>query len=346
MISILLNDRVAARTPRRFGVNVEMQDHYERCNLWDWLADSGASVIREFHPEKYLRRHPMEPKKVAGISSKADFDAWRRRLVAAPETLAWDDYMFNEPIRWLGVPDGIIGKVKEGMMEPIVSMGYYPRMFPEPLMRILSGDELAPRSASYPKAEGTSPLSEGLWEKMPTDDEINWRAAASAYEYYFAFMHHYTKEFGVRYFNLHNEPDFCYPYFHYPPELMPDPPRHNQNYGRRIGVPTYLVPIAMQMAVLSRIARIAMEDVRDGLGNSQLARDLTLSSPPWDDGWEYYWQLAYQHVDICDYHHYAPDHRLFEQLHRRVSIQVGKMPGKKTACTEYGRKGGRMRAEG
>jgi hypothetical protein len=48
-------------------------------------------------------------------------------------------------------------------------------------------------------------------------------------------------------------------------------------------------------------------------------------------------------VDICDYHHYAPDYRLFEQVHRRVAVRVQQTPGKKTACTEFGRKGGPIR---
>ena len=343
MIGILIGDRIAGRTPRRFGVNVEVQDHFDRCNLWDWLADSGATVIREFHPEKYLRRDPMDPGLVAGIRSKADFDAWRGKLAAAPEALPWDKYLFNEPVKWLGVPDGIIGKVKAGKMEPIVSMGYYPRMFPEPLTRGLSADELAPHSAACPQAEGKAPLAEGVWERMPADDEINWRAAACAYEYYFAFMHHYTNGFGVRYFNLHNEPEFYYRNFHYPLELMPDPPKHNQKYGPGLGVPAYFMPIIMQMAVLSRIARIACEDVRSGLADPELKRDLALAGPAWDSGWEPYWKLAHPYVDICDYHHYAPDHRLFEHAHRRVAISVGNTPGRKTACTEYGRKGGAIR---
>ena len=79
MFSILVGNKVVAQTPRHFGVNVEVQEHYDRCNLWDWLVDSGASVIREFHPEKYLRKEPLTPKQLEGIRTKADFDQWRQR---------------------------------------------------------------------------------------------------------------------------------------------------------------------------------------------------------------------------------------------------------------------------
>ena len=342
MFSVLIGKRVVAQTPRRFGVNVEVQEHYDRCNLWDWLADSGATVIREFHPEKYLRKERLTCEQLSGISSKADFDQWRQQLAAHPESLPWHLFLFNEPVKWLGVPDGIIGKVKQGGMEPIVSMGYYPRMFSEPLLRFLSPDELAPHAASYGEMKTPSPLVPGVWEQMPGDQDINWRAAAAAYEYYFAFLYHYANDFSVRYFNLHNEPEFYYRSFHFPPELMPDPPKYYQPYGA-YGTSRYLVPMAMQMAVLSRIARIACEDVQTGLKDPELARDLTLASPAWGGNSEYYWSLAHPFVDIEDYHCYTTNPGAFAQFHHRVSMTVAQTPGKKTACTEYGRKGGPVR---
>jgi len=201
---------------------------------------------------------------------------------------------------------------------------------------------LAPAAASYGPANEPSPLVPGVWERMPTDDEINWKAAAAAYEYYFACLYHFASGFDVRYFNLHNEPEFYYRYFHFPPELMPDPPKYHRQYGEH-STSTYLVPMVMQMAVLSRIARIACEDVRAGLKNPQLARDLTLASPAWAGPSEYYWSLAHPYVDISDYHRYTIDLGVFAQCHHQASITVGRTPGKKIACTEYGRKGGPIR---
>ena len=64
-----------ARTPRRLGVNAELQDHHDETNLWDWIADSGAGAVREFHPEVSLRRAPAEPGTWGPISGRADFDA-------------------------------------------------------------------------------------------------------------------------------------------------------------------------------------------------------------------------------------------------------------------------------
>ena len=342
MYSILVGKKVVAQTPHRFGVNVEVQDHYERCNLWDWLVDSGSTVLRECHPWAYFRRTPMDPKLLVGIKNKAGFEQWRKGLAAHPETLAWDMYMFNESLKWLGVPDGIIGKVKAGRMEPIISMDYYPRMFPQSLVRYLDSGDLSPHAASYGEMKDPSPLVPGVWERMPTDDEINWQAAAAAYEYYFACLYHFTGTHRVRYFNLHNEPEFYYRYFYFPAELMPDPPKFYQKYGA-FNTSSYMVPMVMQMAVLSKIARWACDDVKAGLNNPQTARDLTLASPAWAGPSEYFWSLAHPYVDISDYHVYTTDCPAFENCHRRVSLTVGQTAGKKTACTEYGRKGGPIR---
>jgi len=342
MLNIIVGKKVVAQTPRRFGVNVEVQDHYDRCNLWDWLVDSGSTVLRECHPWAYFRCTPMDPQMVAGIKNKADFDQWRKELARHPETLSWDRYMFNESLKWLGVPDGIIGKVKAGQMEPIISMDYYPRMFPHALIRYMDSDDLAPLADSYGEMMDPSPLVPGVWERMPADDEINWQAAAAAYEYYFACMHHFTGMHQVRYFNLHNEPEFYYRYFYFPPELMPDPPKFYQKYGA-YNTPSYLVPMVMQMAVLSRIARWACDDVKAGLKTPEQASNLTLSSPAWGGSSVYYWSLARPYVDISDYHAYTTDCQAFESRHVGETLMVGQTSGKKISCTEYGRKGGPVR---
>ncbi len=340
MFSILIDDRIAARTPQHFGVNVEVQDHFADTNLWDWLADSGSTIIREFHPETCLRKKPLRPADLTAIHQKADFDRWRETLANNPDQLDWNAFAFSEPVPWLGVPDGIIGKLKQARLEPIVSMGYFPRMFSEPLLRRLSAEPLAPPASHYPPTSPPSPLALTEWDHMPSDADINWRAAAAAYEYYFAFLHHFTHRFGTRFFNLHNEPEFHYQHFHYPPVLMPDPPRFHQTCGPYLHCKTYFVPIAVQMAVLARIARIACEDVRRHLPDPALASALTLASPAWHGGWEFFWKLASEFVDICDYHQYGISPDALEHTHRRVANRVRHTPGKRTACTEYGRKAG------
>lgn len=337
MISILIGTEAAGRTPRYFGVCVEVREHHERCNLWDWLADSGATVHRCVGGG---RRKPIDPALVAQINDKADFDDWRARRFENPAALPWEEFTFREPVKWSGVPDGTVEKLNGMGIEPLVGMGYFPRMFPEPLMVSLSAGDLAPWSPDYPRATGPSPLAAGQWDRMPSDEECNWRAAAAAYEYYFFILWHYAREYRVSYFNMLNEPEFNYRRFHFPPELMPDPPRCCQNYGPYLNRASYYVPIAVQMAVLSRIARLAFEDVRARLEDRRQAAAMTLAGPAWAGGWEHYWMLAHPFVDLCDYHHYTPDHRVLEEVHRRVAIRVGQTPGKRTACTEYGRKGG------
>ncbi len=75
--------RVTARTPQHLGVNVEIQECHDEINLWDWLVDSGSTVVREFHPEQPLC-DPADPDRFADIDGKAAFEAFRERLRGEP----------------------------------------------------------------------------------------------------------------------------------------------------------------------------------------------------------------------------------------------------------------------
>ena len=105
--------QVIAKTPRQFGVNVEVQDYHDSTNLWDWIADSGVSIVRDFHPEVNLRREQLPAGTWGDITSVADFEAWRQQVLANPEAehIAWSAYRFNETVPWLGNPNGIAGSL-------------------------------------------------------------------------------------------------------------------------------------------------------------------------------------------------------------------------------------------
>ena len=78
-----------AKTPQFLGLNVEVMKFANRANIWDWLADSNADMVRAPHPATLMRRSYKEEPAVLepfkGISNKEGFDAFRERLRGDPK---------------------------------------------------------------------------------------------------------------------------------------------------------------------------------------------------------------------------------------------------------------------
>jgi len=182
--SFLLDPRPAGKTPKYLGVCLEVAEHADRCNLWDWLADSGAKMARVIHPDRDLRAPEAKGELHKDIVSQQDFETFRARLLADPEkNMPWQNFLFDQNSPWLGVPDDEIRKATECGVAPIVSMAYTPQYYPRPLLK------------SY-----------GDFLQAP-DAAVNWDAAAAAYEYYLAHIYRYASRNGVTHFMLFNEPD-------------------------------------------------------------------------------------------------------------------------------------------
>ena len=182
--SFLLDPRPAGKTPKYLGVCLEVAEHADQCNLWDWLADSGAKMARVIHPDRTLRRTPATADDYKSIQDQKDFEAFRARLLADPEkNVPWQNYLFDQNIPWLGVPDDEIRKATECGVAPIVSMAYTPQSYPRSLLKSFDDVIQAPDAA------------------------VNWDAAAAAYEYYFANIYRYASRSGVTHFMMLNEPD-------------------------------------------------------------------------------------------------------------------------------------------
>jgi hypothetical protein len=312
MHSFLIDDKVIAKTPRHLGVNVEVQDHHERSNLWDWLADSGATILREFHPEKNLRRHPAAAETFDHVTSPESFNSFRQRLIADPRAnIPWNDYLFAEQVPWLGVPDGIVGKLKEAGLDAVISMGYGTTNFPRPL------------------------IPEWIVDGIPRDDQIDWGAAACAYEFYFAMQYRYASRFGITHFMLHNEPEYNSLPFHLPPDLI------DKEKGRARG-PRGELALATQLGVLARMARNALEDVRPLLADKRIAERLFLTGPASHASWEAYWRYSHPYVDALDYHHYDRKAESFRRTYDRVAMRA-RQYGKKTAISEFNLMAGPLR---
>ena len=301
MYNILIDNKVVGQTPKHLGVNVEVQDHHDRCNLWDWLADSGATLLREFHPEKNLRREAAKEADYAAIDSRQTFDVWRLTMLADPEkNIPWDNYLFSEKVTWLGVPDGIVEKLKTSELDAVLSMGYATKTFPRPLVL---------------KWEIDNPV--GI-------ENIDWGAAACAYEYYFAMCYRYSSRYGITHYMLHNEPENHPERFHLPPGGgSPD-----EVDVRKISA------IASQLGVLAYLAKLALEDTRVILSEREVANRLILSGPAAHWHWEVFALAMHSHLDILDYHHYGPHSETFRRTYSRLAMRA-RQYRRKTAISEF-----------
>lgn len=323
MHSILIDNKVVAKTPRHLGVNVEIQDHHDQCNLWDWLADSGATLLREFHPEKNLRRQAATAADYAHVDSPESFARFRAALAADPDrNVPWDNYLFAERVPWLGVPDGIVGKLKEAGLDAVISMGYGPMSFPRPL------------------------VTEWTVDGIPRDDQIDWGAAACAYEFYFAMLHRYASRFGITHFMLRNEPEYDSKPFHFPSGFQGQELFWFKELIQREREALRLKEqiLATQLGVMARLARTALEDVRGLLANRDVAARLFLTGPASHASWEAFWRFSHPYLDALDYHHYDQSPEAFRRSYARVAM-CARQHGKKTAVSEFNLKPGELKPQ-
>ena len=134
--SFLLDPRPVGKTPKYLGVCLEVAEHADQCNLWDWLADSGAKMARVIHPDRDMRRTPATGENYKHIATQLDFESFRARLLADPErNVPWQNYLFDQKVPWIGVPDDEIRKATECGVAPLVSMAYTPQYYPRSLLK-------------------------------------------------------------------------------------------------------------------------------------------------------------------------------------------------------------------
>ncbi len=321
MSAITIAETARCRAPKHLGLNVEVFDHAGRSNLWDWLADSGAAVARVFHPERSLRRAEAPTARWDAVVDATAFEAFRQDLLVDPErTIPWETYLFMDPLPWLGVPDEIVKGVLAVGAQPICSLGFDPRSYPHPLVRDLT--------AATADAAG-----------------IDWRAAAAAYEYYLAEVWRYTSGHGVRYYSMHNEPDWLGTRNFYLPDGLAshplgrlvqrrDEPQH-QAYRRAI---------ALQCEVMARMARRAIDDVTERLTADDRKPDIQLAGPTCGPFKADLWPQVRNCVDIFDYHQYATDPAAFKDM-AAVAGNCVDRDDIRLGMTEFGRRPGAIRPE-
>ncbi len=318
---LIVRPRVIATTPEHFGVNVEVQDHADRTNLWDWIADSGATCVREFHPEQSLRvNRPVAADAYGDLADRAAFDRWRQSLLDDPAgRVRWQDFQFDQSYRWLGTPDAIAAKLNEVGVEGLYSLGYSTGEFPRPLVRDVE------------------------FMGRPDDGQIDWSAAACGYEYYFAVMWHFASRYGARRFMMINEPENRWGWFHMPDDVravegqvwqklhVEDSPESARYFGI----------LATQFGVLARLARMAMDDVADLLAKRDGQRPALRLSGPTGVAWQPLWQHAAKHLDSLDFHHYNENTASFRPMFAAAAQAAAHAgPDKTVSLTEFNRYSG------
>ena len=169
----------------------------------------------------------------------------------------------------------------------------------------------------------------------PSDGDIDWEAAASAYDYYFAYIYHFTKNYAAQQFLMINEPENRDGWWHLPEDIKhktwvetywEDP---DGELSKRMGA-----ILGAQYAVCARIARMALEDVQNLLHVDSLAL-----YGPTTVFWEPLWKQAEPWLDGLDVHHYHHKPATYSQLWPTV---VGHSKGKPGLITEFNRYSGGM----
>ena len=310
---LTMSDFTVGTPIRRLGVNVEVQDHCERANLYDWLCESGAQVIRSFHPERQLRAWEQADAEWYPQRDHTAFMAWRANVLADPEGahIRWDDFRFDTAVPWVGVPDAFCQRYRDHGLPILGSLGYAPKMYPEPLVVAVGS------------------------EAEPEDDGINWAAAACAYEYYFAVIYHFVKQGTITDFLMINEPENRFGQWYLSDDLV-DETWESLFWEDQGDIGSkYLRQVGAQYAVLCRLARMAMDDVAVAL-----ERDDVRLIGPTTVTWDVLWDMAHAYLDAVDWHHYHPDERAFSASYAATAAQAH---GKPVMITEFNRYSGGMK---
>lgn len=309
--TLTLLPQAIATTPRYLGVNLEFQDYTDQLNLWDWLADSGITAVRELHPARFLRPDGYADSRWETITTRELFDQWRAEIRTAPEKyIDRSSVQLDACLPWLGTPAAFLGKVADLGIEPVISIDYNPRTFSQPLLNDL-------------EAIGSA------------NAELNWPAVASAYAYSYALALFTARDHGARIYSMMNEPENRFGWFHLPEDLHErlgvDPWGTVSEGADRSLSERYFRIVARQYAVLARFTRLALDDVEAALRTGPLRL-----LGPTNVVWKPFWGQACSWLDSCDVHHYSPDPQSFEKVYAGVRA-VAEASGKSFSVTEFNR---------
>ena len=304
--------------PRRFGVNVEIQDEATRSNLWDFLSDSGVNCVRTFHPEQSMRKESPQPGGLGQFTNWDDFLNFRQNVCADPESgpIRWDSFRFNEAVPWMGIPNEFLAKYESIGIDAMVSIGTGPGDFEQSLL---------------PDLEATS---------IPPCSEWNPEAAAVLYEYAFATIYHCAKHFQVRLFMTLNEPEWAPRFFHIPARFkdIPKVPLIREvqpGFQRTADGDAYRRSFGIQFGAMAHILRMAIDDVQQ-----LLSVELMLSGPTSNQFFGVLSEYGGSFLDILDFHHYSDEVESHQVRIDEATELCSKQGNKSLAISEFNLRAG------
>ncbi len=301
-----------AKTPRHIGAEIDMQDHADKTNLWDFIKDAKITMTRSRALDTGVRKLPEGESYdledyVKDISDHKSFLIWKQAFLKNPKQFVHkDSYNFMQKTGYEGgIPDQTVKNLLKIGVMPCIELSWCPKNFGKPLLKRWCLDG-----------------------KFPSHDAIDWQAYANAYLNYYIVMNHFAGVFSCNYFMLSNEPfaNDSYP--------NPEEPCGNvdiSDYERK------QKQFFAQLAVLAHSARAAIEDVKAGFSDKAFADSLFLSGFGSCGHAREIGLATRDFIDSVDFHHYCREAANFDR--RYMGLQQI-FNDKKLFCSEFNVRGG------
>lgn len=291
--SLLIGPDPIAKTPRHLGFNAELLNFFNESNLADWMVDSNGTMCRIFVSKGYTKGE------FDSIKTEEDFNRYRAAVRGNPDQKI--NWIANQPAAKDKKPDRT-----EDMCRLMLKSGI------EPLIDVAVGG----------KSNYKDSILIDLRKTAEAPQNINWAAAAAAYESHFASFYRLGK-IGVRYFMMANEPEYGWKGFHYPADVDPEKLTWAEK-GDYIG---------RQLGAAAKMGRMALDDIQALLKSQDDARKFVFAGPGAHTSWEYFWRYVRPYVDCLDSHCYEADGAIFSGVQDRMAMRSG--TGKSLSFSEF-----------
>lgn len=290
--SLLLGPEPVAKTPRHLGFNAELLNYFNESNLADWMVDSNGTICRISVSKGFTKG------KFDSINTEEDFNRYRKAVQENPEkSINWKT---DQSATGQGKPDR-----SEDTCRLLLKAGI------EPLINVQVGA----------KGNDNQSILIDTRKTAESPKNINWAAAAAAYESHFAVFYKMGK-IGVRYFMMANEPEYGWKGFNYPADVDPEKLTWSEK-GDYIG---------RQLGAVAKMGRMALDDVQVLLKTQNDERKFVFSGPGAHTSWEYFWKYVSPYVDCLDSHCYEANGSVFKSVQDRMAMRSGK---KSLAFSEF-----------
>jgi hypothetical protein len=281
--SLLIGPDPIAKTPHHLGYNAELLNFFNESNLADWMADSNGSICRMFVSKGFIKGE------FDHIKTEEDFNRYRAAVRENPEQkIKW---AANQPTEKDKKPDRAEDTCRlmlKASIEPLIDIGVGAK-------------------GNYKES-----ILIDVRKTVESPQNINWAAAAAAYETHFAAFYRFGK-IGVRYFMMANEPEYGWAGFYYPADVAPDKLAWSERGGY----------VGRQLGAIAKMGRYAVEDVQELLKSQNDPRKFVFSGPGAHTSWETFWQYVSPYVDCLDSHCYEANGKIFERVQDRMAMRSG-----------------------